>query len=207
MTLPIFLLDNAVSLVTNLVKYDITTPLRVVHFIAQLHHESGGFTASVEKISYQKAQEKYQNHKYLGNRLPGDGYRFRGRGLTQLTGRGNYEKFTKYSGIDIVSNPDLASRLDISIQIACWYWTKGSAWGNLNKYADKNDIVTITKGINGGLTGLEDRKKQYAFYKQFDLFAILKKKAIHRAVKKVSKPVFSFYDPFTRMLDFGFKIK
>ncbi len=207
MTLPIFLLDNAVALVTNLVKYDITTPLRVVHFIAQLHHESGGFTASVEKISYQKAQDKYQNHKYLGNRLPGDGYRFRGRGLTQLTGRGNYEKFTKYSGIDIVSNPDLASRLDISIQIACWYWTKGSAWGNLNKYADKNDIVTITKGINGGLTGLEDRKKQYAFYKQFDLFAILKKKAIPRASKKTNKPVFSFYDPFTRMLDFGFKIK
>lgn len=207
MTLPIFLLDNAVALVKNLVKYDITTPLRVVHFIAQLHHESGGFTASVEKISYQKAQEKYQNHKYLGNRLPGDGYRFRGRGLTQLTGRGNYEKFTKYSGIDIVSNPDLASRLDISIQIACWYWTKGSAWGNLNKYADKNDIVSITKGINGGLTGLEDRKKQYAFYKQFDLFAILKKKAIPRASRKTNKPVFSFYDPFTRMLDFGFKIK
>lgn len=177
MTLPIFLLDNATALVTNLVKFGINTPLRVVHFIAQLHHESNGFTASVEKISYQKAQDKYQNHKYLGNRLQGDGYRFRGRGLIQLTGRGNYEKFTKYSGIDIVSNPDLASRIDISIQIACWYWTKGSAWGNLNKYADKNDILSITKGINGGTNGLEEREKQYAFYKQFDLFEILKKKS------------------------------
>lgn len=177
MTLPIFLLDNASILVPNLVKYGINTPQRVIHFIAQLHHESGGFTASVEKISYQKAQEKYQNHKYLGNKLPGDGYRFRGRGLTQLTGRGNYESFTKYSGIDIVKNPDLASRLDISIQIACWYWTKGSSWGNLNKYADKNDILSITKGINGGTNGLKEREKHYAFYKQFDLFEILKKKA------------------------------
>lgn len=177
MTLPIFLLDNATALVTNLVKFGINTPLRVVHFIAQLHHESNGFTASVEKISYQKAQDKYQNHKYLGNRLQGDGYRFRGRGLIQLTGRANYEKFTKYSGIDIVSNPDLASRIDISIQIACWYWTRGSSWGNLNKYADKNDILSITKGINGGTNGLEERKIQYAFYKQFDLFEILKKKS------------------------------
>ncbi|WP_395074551.1 glycoside hydrolase family 19 protein [Flavobacterium sp.] len=207
MNLPIFLLNNAVGLVTNLIKYGINTPLRVVHFIAQLHHESGGFTASVEKISYQKAQERYQNHKYLGNKLPGDGYRFRGRGLTQLTGRGNYEKFSKYSGIDIISNPDLASKIDISIQIACWYWTKGSSWGNLNKYADKNDIVSITKGINGGLNGFEDRKKQYAFYKQFDLFAILKKKAIPRAIQKIYKPNYSFYNPFTRMLDFSFQIK
>ena len=202
MTLPIFLLDNASAFVTNLTKYGINTPLRVVHFIDQLHHESAGFTANVEKISYQKAQEKYQNHKYLGNKLPGDGYRFRGRGLTQLTGRGNYEKFAKYSGIDIVTNPDLASRLDISIQIACWYWTKGSSWGNLNKYADKNDILSITKGINGGTNGLEDRKKQYAFYKQFDVFGILKKKAKPRKVKQND---FSFYNPFTRMLDFGFQ--
>lgn len=205
MNLPIFLLNNAVVLVTNLIKYGINTPLRVVHFIAQLHHESGGFTATVENISYAKAQEKYQNHKYLGNKLPGDGYRFRGRGLTQLTGRGNYEKFFKYSGIDIVTNPDLASRIDISIQIACWYWTKGSAWGNLNKYADKNDIVSITKGINGGLNGLEERKKQYAFYKQFDLFAILKKKAIYRAIPTKNKLATSFYNPFTRILDFSFK--
>ncbi len=205
MNLPVFLLDNAVSLVTNLIKYGINTPLRVVHFIAQLHHESAGFTASVENISYAKAQAKYQNHKYLGNKLPGDGYRFRGRGLTQLTGRRNYEKFYKYSGIDIVSNPELASRIDISIQIACWYWTKGSAWGNLNNYADKNDIVSITKGINGGVNGLADRKKHYEFYKQFDLFGILKKKAIRRKSKPQAKVATSFYNPFTRVLDFGFK--
>jgi putative chitinase len=204
MTLPKFLLDNASLLVPNLIKYQINTPLRVVHFIAQLHHESSGFTASVEDITYTRAQAKYQNHKYLGNKFPGDGYRFRGRGLTQLTGRANYEKFSKYSGIDIVSNPDLASRIDISIQIACWYWNKGSAWGNLNKYADKNDILSITKGINGGKNGLEDRKKQYAFYKQFDLFEILKKKANPR---KVNKNDFSFYNPFTRMLDFAFETK
>lgn len=205
MNLPSFLLDNAVTLVTNLVKYQINTPLRVIHFISQLHHESGGFTASIEKISYQKAQEKYQNHKYLGNKLPGDGYRFRGRGLIQLTGRNNYQRFKDYSGIDIVNNPDLASRTDISIQIACWFWTSGSAWGNLNKYADKDDIIAITKGVNGGLIGLEDRKKQYAFYKQFDLFAILKKKAIPPAFQTSRKPVFSFYNPFTRLLNFNFK--
>lgn len=160
-----------------MMKYAINTPLRIAHFLGQLAHESANFNAVEEKISYAAAQRKYQNHKYLGNKLPGDGYRFRGRGLIQLTGRNNYQKYKDYSGIDIITNPDLASRLDISIDIACWYWVYGSSWGNLNKFADKDDIKRITLGINGGDTGLEDRiLKTQAFKKENLTLDVLKKK-------------------------------
>jgi putative chitinase len=173
-----FVLSNKTLFYNAFVKYGITTPLRIAHFLGQLAHESRNFTASVEAISYNNAQKKYQNHKYLGNTKVGDGYRFRGRGLIQLTGRGNYQRYKNYSGIDIVNNPSLASELAISIDIACWYWVYGSSWGNLNKYADLDNVTNITKGINGGINGLEERIKLVAYYKAQNVtLEVLKKKA------------------------------
>ena len=172
-----FLFSNAGLFLNSMTKYGINTPLRIAHFLGQLAHESANFSADVEKITVKDAQRKYQNHKYLGNKFPNDGYKFRGRGLIQLTGRGNYEKYKKYSGIDIVSDPDLASRLDISIDIACWFWTKGSAWGNLNKFADKDSVKSVTIGINGGTNGIDDRTVKTNYYKaQKITLELLKKK-------------------------------
>ena len=172
-----FLFSNAGLFLKSMTKYGINTPLRIAHFLGQLSHESANFSADVENITYNDAQRKYQNNKYLGNKLAGDGYRFRGRGLIQLTGRANYEKYKKYSGIDVVSNPDLASKLDIAIDIACWFWIKGSAWGNLNRFADKDDLTAITKGINGGTNGIEDRAIKTNYYKaQKITLELLKKK-------------------------------
>ncbi|MEO8239235.1 MAG: glycoside hydrolase family 19 protein [Flavobacterium sp.] len=174
-----FVLSNSLLFFNALKKYGITTPLRIAHFLGQLAHESGNFTASVEKISYDNAQKKYQNHKYLGNTKPGDGYRFRGRGLIQLTGRGNYQRYKNYSGIDIINNPSLASNLTTSIDIACWYWVYGSSWGNLNKYADADNITSVTKGINGGTNGLEERIKLVSAFKAQNItLDILKKKVL-----------------------------
>lgn len=179
-----FVLSNKTLFFNAFVKYGITTPLRIAHFLGQLAHESRNFTASVESISYDKAQKKYQNHKYLGNTKVGDGYRFRGRGLIQLTGRGNYQRYKNYSGIDIVNNPSLASNLSTSIDIACWYWVYGSAWGNLNKYADLDNVTSITKGINGGTNGLEERIKLVAYYKAQNVtLEVLKKKVQLRSSK------------------------
>lgn len=172
-----FVLSNNLVFFSAFKKYGITTPLRIAHFLGQLAHESANFTASVEKISYANAQAKYQNHKYLGNTKAGDGYRFRGRGLIQLTGRANYQRYKDYSGVDVVNKPELASNISTSIDIACWYWAHGSSWGNLNKYADVDNILGVTKGINGGTNGLQDRIAKVASYKKQNItLDVLKKK-------------------------------
>ena len=177
-----FVLSNNILFFNAFKKYGIITPLRIAHFLGQLAHESGNFTASVEKISYDNAQKKYQNHKYLGNTKAGDGYRFRGRGLIQLTGRGNYQRYKDFSGIDVVNNPQLASNVGTSIDIACWYWVYGSSWGNLNKYADADNVTSVTKGINGGVNGLEDRIKKVASFKLENItLEVLKKKVLLRS--------------------------
>lgn len=174
-----FVLNNAGAFYKSMLAYGINTPLRIAHFLGQLAHESADFNASVEKISYKEAQTKYQNHPYLGNKFDGDGYKFRGRGLIMLTGRANYEAYKKYSAVDVVSNPDLASRLDISIDIACWYWKIR----NINGFADKDDILGVSKKINGvnkktGLpNGYNDRiKKTKAFKSAGITLDVLKKK-------------------------------
>jgi len=172
-----FILSNSGLFFSSLKKYGISTPLRIAHFFGQLAHESANFTASVERISYNDAQAKYQNNKYLGNTKAGDGYRFRGRGLIQLTGRGNYQRYKDFSGVDVINKPELASNLTTSIDIACWYWVYGSSWGNLNKYADADNILSVTKGINGGTNGLADRISKVASYKKQNLtLDVLKKK-------------------------------
>ena len=109
----------------------------------------------------------------LGNTQVGDGWRFRGRGLIQLTGRANYQAYKDYSGHDVIVNHDLASRPDIAIDIAGWFW---SVRFKLNPIADKNNINSITEKINGGLTNLEERVKQLNYYISVDTMGILKKK-------------------------------
>lgn len=173
-----FIKANSSAFLKSFLKYGITSPLRIAHFFGQLAVESGNFTANVEKISYANAQRKYQNHKYLGNKKEGDGYRFRGRGLIQLTGRNNYQRYKDYSGVDVINYPELASELVHSIDIACWYWIYGSAWGNLNKFADRDNVTLVTKGVNGGTTHLPERKKATAYFKtQKITLETLKKKA------------------------------
>lgn len=120
------------------------------------------------RTSRQKANQVMIANIAYGNRMgngpasSGDGWKFRGRGLIHLTGRANYEAFKRHSGIDVVSNPDLASRLDIAITVACWFWKVK----NLNAYADKNNITGITKIINGGQNGLSDRISKTNYFKE-----------------------------------------
>lgn len=183
-----FININSGAFFKSLTKYGINTPLRIAHFFGQLSVESANFTANVEKISVAKAQEKYQNHRYLGNKLPGDGYRFRGRGLVQLTGRANYESYKKYSGVDIVSKPELASELSTSIDIACWYWKTR----NINASADKDSVKLVTKKINGGDNGLAERVKTTSFFKTQNItLDLLKKKVQLFRVKRISWNIFN----------------
>ena len=160
-------------------KYDISTPQRQSCFLAQVMHESGGFKFLEENLNYsaqalmrtwgsrfpdidtaekfEHNPEKIANKVYagrMGNMEEGDGWKYRGRGLIQLTGRENYANFGHNVGVDVLSNPDLLATPEYACLSAGFYWNKR----NLNEYADKMDIETITKRINGGLLGIEDRK-------------------------------------------------
>lgn len=130
-------------------EFGITTPKQVAAFIAQVAHESGSFRYSEEIAS----GEAYEGRKDLGNVVPGDGKKYKGRGLIQLTGRANYKAFSEFAKIDFVSTPSLLAQPQFSAMAAGWFWWKN----NLNKLADKDDFKGITKRINGGYNGLEDR--------------------------------------------------
>lgn len=130
--------------------YDVNTPLRIAHFFAQAAHETAGFRTLEEYAS----GAAYEGRKDLGNINKGDGKRHKGRGIFQLTGRANYDKFGKILGVDLISNPDLAKNPEISVRTALSYWKSR----NINLNADKDDIVGATKKINGGKNGLQDRK-------------------------------------------------
>lgn len=135
-------------------KYEIDTPLRLAAFLAQLCHESGRFRY-VEEIASGRA---YEGRKDLGNTQKGDGVRFKGRGLIQITGRANYTEMSKDLGIDFVSNPELVKEPEFAVMTACWFWDKRE----LNILADEERFRDITRKINGGYNGLEDREKLYA---------------------------------------------
>src|SRR5688572_16566650 len=137
-------------------RYAINTPLRVAHFLAQVAHESDGFCTTEEYAS----GAAYEGRRDLGNTQPGDGRRYKGRGLIQLTGRANYKTYGDRIGEDLVGNPTRAADPATSLILACEYWKKTK--GGLNQFADKDDIVTITRAINGGLNGLDDRKQYLA---------------------------------------------
>ncbi len=137
-------------LVAGMKKYEITTPLRMAHFISQIAHETASFLYA-EEIADGSA---YEGRRDLGNTQPGDGKRFKGRGLIQLTGRANYTQYEKDSEVDCVANPErVASDPFVAVDVACWYWDKR----RINRLADADDVKAVTKAINGGYNGLDDR--------------------------------------------------
>jgi putative chitinase len=166
-------------------KYDISTPQRQACFIGQCAHESNNFRVLEENLNYsaarlmavwpsrfpsadvagqyannpEKLAEKVYGHRAdLGNTEDGDGFRFHGRGAIQLTGRNLYANCGSGLGVDLVGNPNWLVDPQYAALSAGWFWNKKS----LNLLADANDIETMTKRINGGLNGLEDRKAKIA---------------------------------------------
>lgn len=130
--------------------HDISTPLRLAHFLAQVAHESDGFRAMEEYAS----GAEYEGRADLGNTQAGDGHRYKGRGPIQLTGRANYRRYGQKIGIDFESHPEIAAVPSIGILTACLYWDEHG----LNLLADRDDTLAITKAINGGARGLDDRR-------------------------------------------------
>jgi len=164
--------------------YGIDTEQRIAAFIAQCAHESGEFTMIKENLNYrweslrrtfpkyfptdelarkyaQKpeaiANKVYANRMGNGDEASGDGYRYSGRGLIQLTGKDNYFWFAESIGISPEEASEYMATFEGASQSACWFWETN----NLNQWADKDDILTLTKRINGGTIGLEDRIKHY----------------------------------------------
>lgn len=163
-------------------KFGIDTPLRVCHFIAQIAHESGGLKYESENLNYSAtalravfgkyfkdeavAQEYHRQPERIANVVYADrmgngpsdtcdGWNYRGRGLIQLTGKDNYRICGEAIGIDLVEQPEVvAEQPAISVSAACWYWNSR----HLNQLADQDNIVAITRKINGGTHGLENRK-------------------------------------------------
>lgn len=127
-------------------EFGITTPLRIAHFLAQATAETGGFRYLKEIWGPTAAQKGYEGRSDLGNTITGDGFRFRGRGIFQLTGRDNYERYAKRLSLDIGCNPDLCCEPDTALHIACLYW----ADHKLNDYADADNILGTSNGINRG---------------------------------------------------------
>ncbi len=126
--------------------------LRLIHFVAQVGHESGSFKYMQEIAS----GAAYEGRQDLGNTQVGDGVRYKGRGVIQLTGRANYRNYGRALGIDFERHPDIVATPSIGMLVACKYWSdKG-----LNALADIGDIQTITRRINGGLNGYDDRLRR-----------------------------------------------
>jgi putative chitinase len=172
------------ALAQLLPEYEINTPQRMAAFLAQCAHESGGFTAIKENLNYRAASlrktfakyfptdelaQQYANkpqaiaNKVYANRMgngdeaSGDGYRYSGRGLIQLTGKDNYFWFAASINLTPEAASEYMETFEGAAQSACWFWETN----NLNQWADAGDILTLTKRINGGTIGLEDRKKHY----------------------------------------------
>ena len=167
----------------TLPKYGIDTPERVAGFLAQCAHESNNFRVIEENLNYsaeglnkifpkyfaragRNAQEYHRQperianivyHGRMGNTTPGDGWRFRGRGVIQLTGRDNYTAFGKTLNKSAEQVVDYVQTKQGAIESACWYWNSR----NINAAADAGDIVRMTKLINGGTIGIEDREHHY----------------------------------------------
>ena len=140
-------------------EFGINTPLRWAHYLAQIAHESAELRYS-EEIASGKAYDTGKLAIKLGNtpEADGDGQKYKGRGLIQVTGRANYEAYKKYCGFDVVKQPELLAKPVGAIRSSMWFWkTKG-----LNELADRDEFTAITKRINGGTNGIEDRRKYLA---------------------------------------------
>lgn len=131
-------------------KYLINTPLRQCHFLAQVLHESGRLVYVKELAS----GSAYEGRKDLGNTQAGDGVRYKGRGLIQITGRANYQAISNDFGIDFIKHPEFLETAENATLSAGWFWDKHG----LNSLADLDLLVKITKVINGGQNGIDDRR-------------------------------------------------
>jgi putative chitinase len=134
-------------------QYGINTPVRQAAFLAQIGHESGGLRFVREMWGPTAAQVRYEGRTDLGNTRPGDGLRYLGRGLIQVTGRDNYRRIGKVMGLDLENNPELLEQPQWAAQSAALFWNGI----NGNTLADAGDFERLTKKINGGLNGYEDR--------------------------------------------------
>lgn len=161
--------DNYIDIINGWCEeFGIDTPMRMAHFLAQIAHESAELRYTKELAS----GKAYEGRKDLGNVKQGDGVKFKGRGLIQITGRANYKKYADFCGFDVVGTPELLERPLGAVKSAMWYWKTHE----LNELADQDDVTKITRVINGGLNGLADRKMylQRAF-KAFGLQHLAKK--------------------------------
>lgn len=141
--------------------FGVNTPKRQAAFLAQVGHESGGLRYVREIWGPTEAQMWYEGRKDLGNTEPGDGFKYRGRGLIQITGRANYAEVGEALATDFIDNPELLEEPDMAVRSAMWFWQKHG----LNELADVGDFSRITIRINGGTNGLADRQALYAVAK------------------------------------------
>ena len=173
------------ALTENIYFFEIDNEKRIAAFLAQTSHESMNYTRVIENLNYRWtslrsvfpkyfpndslakkyahdqraiANRVYANRMGNGPESSGDGWKYRGRGLIQLTGKYNYKKFGDSLGISLSEVPDFLETFDGAVISACWYWENK----DLNYYADNDDIKSITKLINGGYIGLEDRIRKYS---------------------------------------------
>ena len=170
-------------------KFNITNPLRLAHFLAQCGHESGGFKAVSENLnysadglkkifgkyfpgnlneSYARQPEKIASRVYgsrmgNGDESTGEGFKFRGRGYIQLTGKSNYTNFAKFIGEDTVANPDLVAT-KYPLASAAFFFDSNKLWSICDKGADDATVTAVTKRVNGGTIGLPDRIKHFKEY-------------------------------------------
>jgi len=141
-------------LCTHMAARGINTQLRQGHFLAQIGHESGELRYNEEIAS----GDAYEGRLDLGNTHPGDGRRFKGRGLIQLTGRANYQQYSRAIGRDLTVDgqwEQVADDPNLAVDVACWFWDTR----RLSPLADADDIMTITRRINGGTNGIDDRRR------------------------------------------------
>ena len=150
-------------------EFDINTPLRWCHYLAQIAHESAELRYS-EEIASGKAYDTGKLAIKLGNtpEADGDGQKYKGRGLIQVTGRANYEAYKQYCGFDVVERPELLAKPVGAIRSSMWFWWKKG----LNTLADMDDFMAITERINGGTNGIEDRRKYLARAKKVLIHSI-----------------------------------
>jgi putative chitinase len=175
-------------------KFNITNSLRLAHFLSQCGHESGGFKAVSENLNYSAkglvgtfgkyfnsttaaqyerkpemiASRVYASRMGNGDETSKEGYKFRGRGYIQLTGKSNYTGFTKFIGEDCVSNPDLVAN-KYPLASAAFFFDSNKLWSICDKGADTATVTAVTKRVNGGTIGLDDRIKHFNEY-----YALLK---------------------------------
>jgi putative chitinase len=184
------ILDSVIAQIPDTAqKFNITTPLRLAHFLAQCGHESGGFKHVQENLnysadglknifpkyfpgnlaeSYARNPEKIASKVYGGRMGNGDettkeGYKFRGRGYIQLTGKQNYTNFAKFIGEDTVANPDLVAN-KYPLASAAFFFDSNKLWAICDKGADDATVTAVTKRVNGGVIGLSDRIKHFKEY-------------------------------------------